>query len=225
MNTISSDVRSDAGRSLVDHSLPPARRILLVDDHSLVLETMAVALADEDRLRVDTATTVEAALALIAELGRYDVVLLDYHVPGMSGLDGLRALIVANEGSVVLFSGVASRQIVERAMDCGASGYIPKTLPLKSLRHAIQFIADGEIFLPADFMLHAGTAAGDVPGLKPREMRVLGLLCEGLQNKEIGRELELEETIIKLDVKSICRKLGARNRTQAVIEARKRGLF
>lgn len=203
-------------------------RVLLVDDHSLILETMSVALGDvsgPNPLMLETANTVDAALQQIASCGRYDAVLLDYQVPGMAGLDGLKSLIAANGGKVILFSGVATPRVVERAMEMGASGYIPKTLQLKTLRHAIQFVADGEVFLPVEFMRNrVATGANDL-GLKPREMRVLGLLCQGLQNKEIGGELNLEETIVKLDLRSICRKLGAKNRTQAVIEARKLGLF
>jgi DNA-binding NarL/FixJ family response regulator len=203
------------------------RRVLLVDDHSLILESMSVALRctqGPQPLEVDTAITVDAALRKIEMHGAYDVVLLDYQVPGMQGLEGLRTLIGSNGGSVVLFSGVASRQVVEKAIEFGASGYIPKTLQLKTVRLAIQFVANGEVFLPVEFMRDAATATTASLGLKSRETRVLGLLCQGLQNKEIARELDLEETIVKLDVKSICRKLGARNRTQAVIEAGKLGL-
>jgi two-component system, NarL family, nitrate/nitrite response regulator NarL len=204
-------------------SQPGALRVLLVDDHALIAETIALALAD-DELQIETASNVQDAEACISATGRFDVILLDYDVPGMDGLDGLRSLAEMNSGAVVLFSGVASRLVVERALDAGASGFIPKTLPLRTLKHAIRFIADGETFLPAEYIRRSDENEGADLGLKPREMKVLRLLCEGLQNKEIGREMGAEETIVKLDVKSICRKLGARNRTQAVIEARKRGL-
>jgi two-component system, NarL family, nitrate/nitrite response regulator NarL len=200
-----------------------ALRVLLVDDHSLICETIALALTDEDMTLVTVKSIPEAEEQITAN-GRFDVVLLDYDVPGMQGLKGLRSLASQNDGAVVLFSGVASRLVVERALDAGASGFIPKTLPLRTLKHAIRFIADGETFLPADYMRRTSQGDGDELGLKPREMQVLTLLCEGLQNKEIGRQMGVEETIVKLDVKSICRKLGAKNRTQAVIEARNRGL-
>jgi len=203
----------------------PGIRVLLVDDHDLICETITVALANEPGVSLEAVNNLPAALDRIAAAGRFDVILLDYELPGMEGLEGLRRLLKDNEGSVALFSGVANRLTVERALDAGAVGFIPKSSSLKSLRHAIRFIADGETFLPAEYMRRPAWAEGQSLGLKPREMRVLGLLCEGLQNKEIGREMGVEETIVKLDVKSICRKLGARNRTQAVIEARKRGLF
>lgn len=200
-------------------------RVLVVDDHVLVAQTVAAALAAGHGFAVQTANDVDSALEMIREHGRFDVVLLDYDVPGMNALDGMRHIMEANKGGVALFSGVASWTMVESAIDLGASGFIPKTLPLKTLGHAVRFIADGEVYLPADYVRQMNRAEDRGFGLKPRETKVLSFLCEGLQNKEIGRELGLAEVIVKMDVKSICRKLGARNRTQAVILARKHGLF
>jgi two-component system, NarL family, nitrate/nitrite response regulator NarL len=199
-------------------------RVLVVDDHTLLCDTL-VAAWEDGNIRVEIAGTVDEASRLIAENGRYDVVLLDYDVPGMKNLTGLGALLDENKGGVALFSGVASWSVVERAVQMGAAGFVPKSLSLKILAHAIRMIADGAIYLPAEYMMNSVVGGEDLYGLKQRERRVLGFLCEGLPNKEIGRHLGIEETIVKMDVKSICRKLGARNRTQAVIEAQKKGLF
>jgi two-component system, NarL family, nitrate/nitrite response regulator NarL len=95
---------------------------------------------------------------------------------------------------------------------------------MKTLVHAIRFIADGEVYLPYEYMKRLSNEDVDELGLKPRERQVLAYLCEGMQNKEIGREVGIEEVIVKMDVKSICRKLEVRNRTEAVLEARKRGI-
>lgn len=204
----------------------PARtiRILVVDDHLLLSETLATALETGADATVDMVADVDTANERISEGSRYDVVLLDYDVPGMDALNGLKRLLAANDGGVALFTGVANWMVVDRAIEAGASGFIPKTLPFKILRHAIRLIADGATFLPTEYMRRAQSDRDAGLGLKPRELQVLGFLCEGLQNKEIGNLLDVPETIVKLDVKSICRKLGARNRTQAVIEAGKRGL-
>lgn len=134
-------------------------------------------------------------------------------------------LIAANEGSVALFSGVVGWSIVERAIAAGASGFIPKTLHVKTLSHAIRFIADGDVYLPLEFMMRQTGQENGEFGFKPRELRVLTLLCEGLQNKEISNRLNIEETTVKMDVKSICRKMDVRNRTQAVIKAMKTGFY
>jgi len=107
----------------------------------------------------------------------------------------------------------------------GACGYIPKNTSLKTLTHAIRFIAGGEIYLPYEYIQQMTSDFGVEKSLKSREKFILAFLCEGLQNKEIAREVGVSEVIVKMDVKAICRKLGVRNRTEAVIEARKRGLF
>lgn len=205
-----------SGESLID--------VLIVDDHLLLSETLAAGLASHD-ITVDTVDDVAIALERIRNRGRYRVVLLDYLLPGIGGLDALRWLDKANSGGVVLFSGVAGWNVAERAIEEGARGFIPKTIALKTLNNAIRFIAGGEIYLPGDYIKHASKTEGWGPGLKQRELRVLSLLVEGHPNKEIGRVLGLAETIVKMDVKAICRKLGVRNRTQAVIEAQKQGLL
>lgn len=200
-------------------------RVLVVDDHTLLVETVIASLTAEFGFAVEAAGDVDTALDMIARHGAFDAILLDYDVPGMNALTGLRQLKDANGDRVVLFSGVVNRTTVELALDQGASGFIPKTLPLRTLGHAIRLVADGEVFLPAEFIRRANARDGADFGLKPRELRVLALLCEGMQNKEIGRELGLEEVIVKMDVKSICRKLDVRNRTQAVITAIRQGLL
>ena len=199
-------------------------KILIVDDHALLNETLKAVLERSQGISTDTLTSVDEAVEAVSRNGRYDAMLVDYDGPGMAGLDGLKTLVAANEGAVALFSGVANWSIVERAIKAGASGFIPKTLPTKTLGHAIRFIADGEVYLPSDYIMQKPASGDKDFGLKPREARVLGLLCEGLQNKEIGSELEVEETTVKMDVKAICRKLGVRNRTEAVIKAFRHGL-
>lgn len=196
-------------------------KVLLVDDHALVAEAISVALARTVSIAFDIASTTQDALNLISQNGSYDVILVDYDLPGERGLDGLEKLIAANKKNVALFSGVAGPGVVERALAMGASGFVPKTLPLKTLKHAINFIADGEIFVPASLAASPFSSPAGELGLKPREAQVLNFLGEGMPNKEIGLRMGMPESIIKLDVKAICRKLGVKNRTQAVIEARR----
>lgn len=200
-------------------------RVLVVDDHVLLAETLGHALSVENNFIIDIAKDIPTALLAIEQIERYDVVLLDYDLPGMESLEGMRRIIEANDGGVALFSGIASWTIVELALKQGAKGFIPKTLPLKVLSHAIRIIADDAVYLPAEYLQKVNAEDGCAFGLKARERRVLALLCEGLQNKEIGRELGLDEVIVKMDVKSICRKLDVRNRTQAVIAAIKHGIL
>lgn len=203
--------------------------VLIIDDHFLLSETLAAGLRADGSCVAHIASDVESGMGMIVNKGRYDVVLLDYQLPGVLGLQALRQMIEINQGGVALFSGVAGWSIAQAAIEHGASGFIPKTIPIRTLVHAINFIADGETYLPSEYLRRLsggnfpGTDAG--LGLRPREMRVLAHLCEGLQNKEIMRELAVSEVLIKMDVKSICKKLNVRNRTEAALAARRLGIF
>ena len=149
-------------------------------------------------------------------------------MPGMNGLDGLKKAIASSFGKpVALMSGTASKAIAQEAIDVGAIGFLPKTMAAKSLINAVRFMAMGETYVPRDF-LNAEEPEADIPlakQLSEREQQVLGGLCKGLSNKEIARELDLQEVTIKLHVKTLCRKIEAKNRTHAAMIAKEAGLF
>jgi two-component system, NarL family, nitrate/nitrite response regulator NarL len=201
------------------------RRLLIVDDHALVSETLQFAIGDSWDLAVQNVSSVQAALDLIKSDGTFDIILLDYQLPGISGFEGLRLLLDANIGRVALFSGVAPPQIVERAIEMGASGFVPKSIHLPALRHALNLMIFGEVYVPASLKLGAGQQTTAGHNFRQRELGVLRLVCEGRPNKEIAAELNIPATSVAVDVKSICRKLGAKNRTQIVIEAQRLGLL
>lgn len=198
--------------------------ILIVDDHVLVGETTARSLSLVQGFNVVSVADVASAIALIAKNGTFDVILLDYEMPGTNVLDGMSHLIEVNEGGVALFSGVAKRTVVDRAIDRGAVGFVPKTAHLKTLQHAIRIIADGDVYLPAEYMLRDKQNQAPERDIKQAERKVLSLLCDGLTNKEIGRELDMEEVTVKMHIRSLFRKLDVRNRTQAVLVAQKLGI-
>ncbi len=203
-------------------------RLLLADDHDLVLETLGTFLATQDNFVVETCSSLGAACEKIKKERFYDLVLLDYSMPGMNGLEGLTNAISASDGRpVAIMSGTANKVIAQEAVDQGAVGFLPKTMSAKSLVNAIKFMAMGETYVPLDFM-NAEDAAPEHPmakKLSERELQVLEGLCKGHSNKEIARELDLQEVTIKLHVKTLCRKLNARNRTQAAMIGKEAGLF
>ncbi|HBT01702.1 MAG TPA: DNA-binding response regulator [Citreicella sp.] len=194
-------------------------RILVADDHDLVRETLAAFLRAEGIEEVETAADLDDALQKVAEQDGFDLVLLDYNMPGMGGLSGMDRMRAANgQRPVALLSGTATPDIAEAAIRSGAAGFIPKTLPARTIVSAAYVMAGGEIFAPYRFMTQEPKGKG--ADLTSREREVLRGLCEGKSNKEIARDLDLQEVTIKLHVKTLSRKLEARNRTHAAMIAK-----
>ncbi len=128
-------------------------RLLLADDHELLRDTMVAFLAQQPDIEVTAVNDLPEALGKV-EAG-FDLVLLDYNMPGMDGLDGLKRMQEATQAPVAILSGIADRSVAQEALDRGAVGFVPKTMGAKSLVNAIRFMAEGEVYAPVKFMTEA----------------------------------------------------------------------
>ena len=204
-------------------------KVLVADDHELVRDMLAAFLEREGDFDLTTVSDYRAAAEAIRSRGPFDLVLLDYQMPGMNGLDGLTEAMRLNEPlPVALMSGTADKRIADGALKAGAAGFLPKSMPAKSLVHAVRFMLAGEQYAPIAFMTAPDAEPEAHPladKLSPRELEVLEGLCNGQANKEIARDLGLAEVTVKLHVRTLGRKLGARNRTHAAMIAKEAGMF
>jgi len=203
-----------------------AMRILLADDHGMVRDAMSAYLESEGRAAVVAVEDYMQAMKMLATKGPFDLVLLDFSMPGMNGLDGLSDAIRAHpDQPFAILSGTAPNRIAQEAVERGAIGYLPKSMTAKSLVNAVRFMIAGEVFVPASVLADHGEAPETefAKQLSQREKQVLRGLCHGRSNKEIARELDLQEVTIKLHVRTLCKKLNAKNRTQAALIAKDAG--
>lgn len=202
-------------------------RILLADDHEMVRDTLSLYLTREGDFEVTTVPDFPAAFREVSTGLPYDLVMLDYKMPGMSGLEGLKKLRKNfPQIPVAILSGTAAHSVVHDAIEIGAAGFLPKSISAKSLVNAVQFMQSGEVYVPRSVLQEA--PEDDNPFLRDfskREKEVLSGLCRGMSNKEIGRELTLQEVTIKLHVRTLCRKIGAKNRTHAAMLAKEADVF
>lgn len=199
------------------------QKLLLADDHGLVRETIADYLRSQGGYQVSSAGSLDEAMQIETDHGPHDLILLDYAMPGMDALAGMARMQEHAGCPVAILSGTASADVARRALRAGAAGFVPKTLGPEMLIAAVNEMVGGGIYRPLDFLAESDDDASDV-ALTPRELDVLKGLSEGKANKEIARELEIQEVTVKLHVKTLSRKLNARNRTHAAMLGRDLGL-
>jgi DNA-binding NarL/FixJ family response regulator len=202
-----------------------AIRILIVDDHPVVLAGLTSMLATQAGLKViGSASSGEEALEIL-RLHPADLLLLDLRMPGMSGIETLHAIkrLKINVRAIILTSYEADEDIY-RAVQAGAQGYLLKDTPQSDMVEAIQSVYVGKRYFPrhiaarlAEHMMRTN--------LTSRELEVLNMLARGLTNKEIGRALNISGNTVRNHVNSIIEKLEVSDRTEAATTAIHRGLI
>lgn len=206
--------------------------IIIADDHPLFRGALRQAVASVmPQARMIEASGMDDLNGALAQERDVDLILLDLTMPGVQGFSGLMSLRAQYpELPVVIVSATEEPNVIRRAMDFGASGFIPKSIDIDNIGGAIQAVLAGDTWIPPDVDL---SAAEDVETadlvrrlgtLTPQQVRVLTMLSEGLLNKQIAYELGVSEATVKAHVSAILDKLGVDSRTQAVIAASKIGV-
>ncbi len=202
---------------------------MIADDHPLFRGALREAVTGVfGQAEVAEAGSFEEVSELQERGSDVDLILLDLSMPGVRGFSGLMYLRAQYPGlPIVVVSANDDPAVIRRCMEFGASGFIPKTLGVEALRHAIARVLQGEVWTPPDVDLtkqsDAATSAliARLSTLTPQQVRVLMMLSGGLLNKQIAYELGVSEATVKAHVSAILQKLGVESRTQAVIAAGK----
>ena len=213
---------------MVENSVKPIR-VLLVDDHTMVRRGLATFLAIyDDLILAGEAGTGEEAIQRCAEL-KPDVVLMDMVMPGMDGVSTTRAIRQQfPDIQVLALTSYKEVNLIRKALEAGAIGYLMKTISSDELARAIRSAHDGRATLSPDATQVIVQAGGHSPApgfdLTTRERIVLTLMTEGLTNTQIAGRLTVSPSTVKSHVSSILSKLGVASRTEAVTLALRQGL-
>lgn len=208
-------------------------KILVVDDHPLVREGMRHLLAGmEDATEVHEAPSAEAALGVLETHPGLDLAVLDLNLPDRDGISLLTEFgRRAPDLPVVMLSGVEDPDLMRRALEAGAAGFIPKSSLSQVIVPALKLVLAGGVYIPPEMAPGRGVqpargpgAATAAPELTSRQREVLQLIASGKSNKQIAAALQLSEPTVKGHVVAVFRALQVRTRTQAIAAAIRTGL-
>jgi DNA-binding NarL/FixJ family response regulator len=205
-------------------------RVVVADDHQIVREGISWLLSEQEDIEiVGEAEDGSALLDLLREIP-VDVVLLDVRMPGVGGLEALEKITAEfSQVSVIMLSMHDEPAYVRRAVELGAAGYLLKKTGSEELAIALRAVGEGKVYIQGEvtdqLVASLGGEGEQEPRLSPRELQVLKLLADGLENKQIARELGISEATVKTYVKGIFERLEARSRAEAVANGLRRGLI
>ena len=207
-------------------------RILVADDHPMLREGLIAVLSTQQDLEVVGEAADGSEVVRLADSLKPDVILLDLEMPGLSGVAALEKLRDADSTArTIIFTAYDTDERILGALRAGARGYLLKGAARTEIFDAIRTVhAGGSLLQPVvtNKLLQTMSRAErreETEPLTPREIEVLALLSQGLQNKEISGRLFISERTVKFHVSSLMHKLGAENRTETVTIAAQRGLI
>jgi len=214
-----------------ESTAPRRIRIVVIDDHTLFRRGVTALLSRVPGFEIvgEAADGFDGIKAVAAH--RPDVVLLDLHMPGISGVEAMQAILKEAPGTnVVMLTVSEAADDLMLALRAGALGYLLKNIESDFLVDSVRRAADGEVVMSPEMTarlmreLRTGGAAAVQPALSPREREILGYLARGASNKEIARDLDVAESTVKIHVQHILRKLDLTSRVQAAVWAVEHGV-
>jgi DNA-binding NarL/FixJ family response regulator len=200
-------------------------KVLIADDHRLMLEAIRSAIDSADFIEIVGETQSGAQVAPLVRQTEPDVVLLDIRMPGLDGLAVLDLIRKRHpDVKVVLLSGVDDPHVIQAGLARGASAFVAKTVDPGDLASVIRQAAEGTVYQMSGPGGTTDRLVAKESGLSERELTILRALGRGLSNKQIARELWVAEQTVKFHLTNIYRKLDVANRTEAARYAYKHGL-
>lgn len=219
-------------------------KILIADDHELFLKGLEIILHDfNPDAELVKAKNYTEMLNIINKDSSFDLILTDLAMPGGIWLEALKEIHdKLPETPIIILSAVFEKEIVQKTLDLGASGYIPKTSSNAVIVSAVNLVLSGAVYIPAELLKETTNASfkelkqidvlpentdlkEKIKILSPRQLDVLKLIAEGKSNKQIAFDLGLTEGTVKLHVTAILKILNVYNRTGAVTQATNLGIL
>jgi two-component system, NarL family, nitrate/nitrite response regulator NarL len=192
-------------------------KILIADDHKMVAGALSDYLTKVGGFEVNCAHSLDETFDILNEFSDIDIIMLDLKMPGMVGINSVKSVLdAAPKSKVVIFSAYADTVMLERALESGVKGFIPKSLTVKSLPSILRLVDSGQTFFPFK-PLQKSPFSQNKDQLTEVEISIVRMIADGATNKHIANETGQTETTIKMVMRSICKKLGAKNRAHAAI--------
>ncbi len=204
-------------------------RVLIADDHALFRDALGKLVEELDASAgVVQVSSYSQALKILKNEPPFDMIIFDLEMQDLlsweQGIDELKK--AANGAKLVVVSAIENPRNIRSVLERGVNGYISKRSESKILLNALKLILEGGTYIPPVLLLQNNLAEkGSAKNLTNRQSQVLGLVAQGMSNKQIAYEMGVSEATVKLHINALLRSVGANNRTQAVITAQKMGII